>query len=85
MTSFGEIVRELGIQVVIGVETWERQKYPLEQLLSSTGFTVLSKSRQKVRNNQPGGGCCILVDPTKFYVSQPKIDVPRKSMPKNTI
>ena len=44
--SFATVIKELGVQVVIGVETWERQKYPLEDLLLNTGFTILSKSRQ---------------------------------------
>ena len=74
--SFSELVKELGIEVVICVETWERQKLPLEQLLRSTGLTVISKCRQKVRNNQPGGGCMILVDPNRFFIIEPNIQVP---------
>ena len=52
--SFSEIVKELGIEIIIGVETWERQKLPLDKLLSKTGLTVISKCRQKVRNNSLG-------------------------------
>ena len=65
--SLAEIVKELGVEAIVGVETWERRKTPLSQLLSNTGLTVISKSRQKVRNNQPGGGCCILINPNRFF------------------
>ena len=74
--SFRKFIRELGVQALVGVETWEREKYPLEQLLSGTGFEIISKCRQKVRNNQPGGGVCILVNPDKFFIAQPKVLVP---------
>ena len=29
-----------------------------------------------MRNNQPGGGVCILVNPDKFFIAQPKVLVP---------
>ena len=57
--AFSEIIKKLAIELIIGMETWERQKLPLEELLSKTGLTVISKCRQKVRNNQPGGGCLV--------------------------
>ena len=74
--SFAKVMKELGIEAVAGQETWEREKLPLTQLLDKTGLTVISKCRQKVRNKQPGGGCCILVNPTRFFVSEPNILVP---------
>ena len=64
--AFCDLIKELGIEAVAGVESWERHKYPLDDLLSGTGLTIVSKYRQKVRNNQPGGGCCILVNPNRL-------------------
>ena len=43
--SFCQIIKELGIEVIIGVETWEKQKLPLEELLRKTGLTIISKCR----------------------------------------
>ena len=76
MDSLNEVFKELGIKIAVGVETWEREKKPLKELLRGTGLTVISKCRQKVKKNQPGGGCCILINPTRFFITEPNIQVP---------
>ena len=76
MDSLNEVVKELGIEIAVGVETWEIQKYPLEDLLIGTGLKVISRCTQKVKKNQPGGGCCILINSNRFFITEPKIQVP---------
>ena len=47
-----------------------------KELLIGTGLTVISRCRQKVKKNQPGGGCCILINSNRFFITEPKIQVP---------
>ena len=44
--ALGKAIKELGFEVILGQESRERHKNPLEQLLSGSGLTVISKARK---------------------------------------
>ena len=48
--SFCDLVKQLGLEVIMIGETFEREKYPLSELLKNTGLEIISKCRKKVNN-----------------------------------
>ena len=75
--AFSDFLKEFSPEAILIQESWEREKYPLCELLRDTGYVIISKSRAKVRNKQPGGGVAILLNPSRFFIIDPKISVPQ--------
>ena len=54
--NFKKLLTELGIEVAICSETWEREDKPLTELLQLKNYKINSHRRPKVKaNKQPGG------------------------------
>ena len=53
--NFKNLLYEVGPDLAIVSETWERQRQSLENLLSSEQFQVISYKRKQINNRQPGG------------------------------
>ena len=54
-------IQELGIEILLVSETWERENLSLEKLLQLQNHKVISYKRPKVKAaKQPGGGCAII-------------------------
>ena len=65
--NFKTFVKELGIEIAIVSETWERERESLEELLQLENYNVLSYRRPKIKmNRQPGGGCAIIFSEERF-------------------
>ena len=59
-------IKELGIEIAIISETWERDDFSLEELINLPHYKVKSFKRSKVKQNRwPGGGSAIL------YIEKP--------------
>ena len=73
-TNLKHLLNELGIEIALISETWERQEMSLESLLNLQKYKVISYKRPKRKaNRQPGGGAAIVYDDDRFIVF--KIDV----------
>ena len=66
----------LSPDIALCSETWEREKFNLSQLIDSTQFKVTSYCRKQVNNKQPGGGCAIFWNETKFHVTPLDLSIP---------
>jgi hypothetical protein len=53
-----KLLYEVGPDISIISETWERQRQSIDELLSSDQFKTISYKREKINNRQPGGGLC---------------------------
>ena len=74
-TNFKHILHELGVEIALISETWERQELSLNELLNLQQYKVISYKRPKRKEKrQPGGGAAIIYNENRFDVS--KIDVP---------
>ena len=73
---FKNLLYQIGPDLTIISETWERQKLSLNDLLSSEQFKVISHKRQAVNNRQPGGGCAIVYNDKRFVVSNIELMLP---------
>ena len=67
---------QVGPDIAIVSETWERKRISLDNLLNSTQFKSISYCRPKVNNRQPGGGCSIIYNENRFSVEELDIAVP---------
>ena len=75
--NFRTLLHEIGVEVAIVSETWERQRQSLEELLSTDHYQIISYCRKKLTNNrQPGGGCAIIYNNDRFVVEPLEIQVP---------
>ena len=75
--NFKTFVKELGIEIAIVSETWEREDETLGELLQMENHKVISYKRTKVKaNRQPGGDCAIVYCENRFKVSQLPVHVP---------
>ena len=75
--NFKSFVNELGVELAIVSETWEREEQSLENLLQMENHKVLSYKRPKVKAaKQPGGGCAIFYCEKRFQVSALPVPVP---------
>ena len=76
--NFKTFINELGIELAIVSETWERERESLENLLKMENHKIISYKRQKVKaSKQPGGGCALIYCENRFNVSQLEVPVPR--------
>ena len=72
--NFKQFMNELGIEVGIISETWEREDLSLEDLLKMNNYQIHSYKRPKVKaRKQPGGGSAIVYNEQRFKVQ--KLDV----------
>ena len=59
-------MKELGVEVGIVAETWEREEISLQNLLKMQNFKIHSYKRPKVKaKKQPGGACAIIYNETQ--------------------
>ena len=76
-SNFKHILHELGIEIAIISETWERQELSLDNLLNLHQYKVISYRRPKRKaNRQPGGGAAIVYNDYRFMVSEIDFPVP---------
>ena len=75
--NFKTLLSELGIEVSIISETWEREEQSLESLLQMSNYKVHSYRRPKVKaKKQPGGACAIIYNENRFRATKLNIHVP---------
>ena len=73
-----KFMNELGIEVAIISETWEREEMSLESLLKMNNYEIHSYKRPKVKaKRQPGGGCAIVYNKHRFKVEKLDVFVPK--------
>ena len=76
--NFKLFMNELGIEVGIVAESWEREEFSLEKLLKMQNYKIHSYKRSKVkRKKQPGGACAIVYNETRFKATKLTIPVPK--------
>ena len=66
-----EMLQQLGPDISIITETFEREKNPLSNIIKSQEFRYFSYFR---RNKAPGGGCAIVFNEKRFSVTS--LDIP---------
>ena len=66
------MLKQIGPDITIISETWERKRLCLDDLLSLSQFKSLSYCRQQ----RPGGGCAIIYNDQRFEVNPFEINVP---------
>ena len=76
--NFKKFMTELGCEVAIVSETWEREDKPLDQLLNMNNYKVHFHRRTKVKaNRQPGGACALIYNENRFKVTNLDVFVPK--------
>ena len=71
------LLTELGIEIAIVSETWERERESLETLLKLQNYKIISYKRQKRKaNKKPGGGAGIIYNENRFEISKLEVPVP---------
>ena len=69
-TNFKHILHELGVEIALISETWERQELSLNELLNLQQYKVISYKRPKRKEKrQPGGGAAIIYNENRFDFS----------------
>ena len=77
VNNFKLFLSELGIEVAIVSETWERQDLSLKDLLMLKDYKIHSFRRAKINaSSQPGGGCAIILNEKRFEKREVDISVP---------
>ena len=75
---FKKFIKELGVEVSIISETWEREEQSLENLLQLSQYKIHSYTRPKTKaNKQPGGSCAIVYNETRFKATKLMVPVPK--------
>ena len=75
--SFKKFIMELGVEIAIVSETWERENESLEKLLQLNNYKIISYKRPKVKaTKQPGGGCALIFCENRFHISQIFVNIP---------
>ena len=76
--NFKQFLSELGVEVAIVAETWEREEQSLEDLLQLPNYKVHSYRRPKAKaKKQPGGACALLYKETRFTGTKLNVPVPK--------
>ena len=71
------MLNQIGPDITIISETWERRRQSIDELLSLSQFKSVSYCRQKVsKNKAPGGGSAIIYNDNRFEVTEFGICVP---------
>ena len=75
--NFKQFLSELGVEVAIVAESWEREEKSLEDLLQLPNYKVHSYRRPKAKaKKQPGGSCALLYKETRFTGTKLNVPVP---------
>ena len=75
--NFKKFLNELGIEVAIISESWEREELSLENLLKMPNYKVHSYRRAKTKaKKQPGGACAIIYKETRYKANKLNVHVP---------
>ena len=76
--NFKIFMNELGIEVGIVSESWEREELSLEKLLNMHNYNFHSYKREKVKaKKQPGGSCAVIYKETRFRATKLYVPVPK--------
>ena len=76
--NFKIFMKELGVEVGIISETWERDEISLQKLLELQNYKIHSYKRPKVKaKKQPGGACAIIYNESRFRATILDVPVPR--------
>ena len=76
--NFKTFLNEMGIELSIVAETWEREEISLETLLNIPNYKIHSYRRPKVKaRKQPGGSCAIFYKETRFIGTKLDIPIPK--------
>ena len=70
------MLKNYGPELLFASETWEREKFPLSELLSKTPYESISFRRPKINKGQPGGGCALIFNGARFSVSELDVPIP---------
>ena len=75
--NFKTFIKELGVEIAIVSETWERQELSLDALFNLKSHRIKSYKRPKRKQSrQPGGGCAIVYSENRFVEQKTDIFVP---------
>ena len=74
--NFKNLLYQIGPDITICSETWERKRQSISELLASDQFKVISYKREMITNRQPGGGCAIIYNDRRYKVSEIKLNPP---------
>ena len=74
--SLRTLLHSISPDFLLASETWSREDLPVQQLLNPTPYTAVGFSRKKVGKNQPGGGCAIIFNESKFFANLADTFVP---------
>ena len=71
------LLTELGLELTIVAESWEREELSLENLLKIPNYKIHSYVRPKKKaKKQPGGSCAIVYKETRFKAIKATINIP---------
>ena len=73
INNLKEMIYQIGPDIILASETWERDKQRLHDILNSRQFKVASCYR---KNKSPGGGCAIIYNENRFRVTDPELVIP---------
>ena len=68
-----DLLHQLGPDVCLISETFERERKKIETIIKSKHFKTISNYR---KNRAPGGGCAIIFNEERFSVKKLEIHVP---------
>jgi hypothetical protein len=78
-SNFKEILYQIGPDLTIVSETWERKRQSIDALLDCEHFKTISYARPKVvSNKQPAGGCAIIYNDSRFKVTEERVSTQEK-------
>ena len=70
-------MNELGVELLIASETWEREELSVDTLLNMPNFNIHTYRRPKTKSRrQPGGSCAIICNERRFKFKILSIQVP---------
>ena len=65
--NFKILINQVGIELCLLQETWERPNHSLTALLQMSGYTIISRGRPKQQG--PGGGVAIVCNQTRYFIN----------------
>ena len=71
--NFKDLLHQIGPDLLLASETWERKRKPLTKILPSSQYKIISYARD---NNRNGGGCAIYYSENRFEVLNLEILAP---------
>ena len=64
--GINNLLSELGVEILLGVETWERDDNKIFDLITTPGYKYYSIYRE----SKMGGGCAIIYNDKRFFVDR---------------